>query len=59
MSDETRNEEPAIGDKPEEVSDQALDDASGGTISGLGVLAVSASQMRSDLSTTIIRSTRA
>jgi hypothetical protein len=55
MSDEPKREDPKIEEKPQVVSDEALDQAAGGT----GELLSNVSKTRSEISMTFARNSRA
>jgi hypothetical protein len=55
MSDEPKRDDPKIEEKPEAVSDEALDQAAGGT----GEILSNVSKTRSEISMTFARNSRA
>jgi hypothetical protein len=55
MSDETKRDDPKIEEKPQAVSDEALDQAAGGT----GEILSNVSKTRSEISMTFARNSRA
>jgi hypothetical protein len=57
MSDETERNDPKIEEKPQEVSDAALDQAAGGTLKG--EILSNVSKTRSEISMTFARNARA